>query len=188
MAEQMPPIRQLVMVQQQYIMYNKEPADRPPPPPDQHSFFPPPPPVFPLPFNQSQLCLFPAAPRSRNESPASVTILKVSYYPSPLSLMETYLFEQKTPPTPHTAHHHRPPDIHPASFPFLLLHSCLISSPQWTRLFCFCNSQFDFFSPIEVLINFSCERRLPYITGIRGFAQAPKDLTPLQNPNKESLG
>lgn len=29
MAEQMPPIRQLVMVQQQYIMYNKEPADRP---------------------------------------------------------------------------------------------------------------------------------------------------------------
>lgn len=182
MAEQMPPIRQLVMVQQQYIMYNKEPAFHPP---AQHSF-PPPAPLFPLPFNQSQLCLFPAAPRSRNESPASVTILKVSYYPSPLSLMETYLFEQKTPPPDSPP---PPPSRHPSCLlPFLLLHSCLISSPQWTRLFCFCNSQFDFFSPIEVLINFSCERRLPYITGIRGFAQAPKDLTLLQNPNKESLG
>lgn len=145
MAEQMPLIRHLVMVQQQYIMYNKAAADRSPPTPappnpDQHSFSS----HLHSSIQAVAALLSPAAPRSRNELPASVTILKVSYYPSPLLWRHTSLNKRHPPHTP------PPSSRHPSCLlPFLLLHSCLISSLQWTRLFCFCNSQFDFFRPLK---------------------------------------
>ena len=61
---------------------------------------------------------------------------------SPLLCKRTSLNKRHPPPNPSCL------------LSFLLLHSWLISSIQWTWLLCFCNSQFDF-SLIEDLINFS---------------------------------
>lgn len=81
-------------------------------------------------IQQPQPC-FSAAACSLNELSAWVTILK-SLITHHFSLVETHIFEQKALVS------------FLSPFPFLLLHSCLISSVQWNWFLCFCNSQFDF--------------------------------------------
>lgn len=93
-----------------------------------HTHFP----VFTLPFTSSLELEWIAC--HGNNSPS--LLLPISSF-----FLQMHLFEQKILQS-----------ILP--FSFLPLHSCLISSLQWTWLFCFCNSQFDF-SLIEDLINFS---------------------------------
>lgn len=98
-----------------------------------HSF-----PVFTLPFNKLSLrrCLQPEWIVCLSNNPPSLLLPIASLRRRRTSLNKS------------------PPDPSRLLFPFLLLHSCLISSLQWTRLLCFCNSQFDFYL-IEDLINFS---------------------------------
>lgn len=139
----MPLIRHLVTVQQQYIMYNKAAADRshrPPPPRPTFIFLP--------------SSLFHSSSRSSAFSRSSSElewIACLSNNPQSLLLpISSLLWRHTSLNKRHPPHTPPPSSRHPSClFPFLQLHSCLISSFQWTRLFCFCNSQFDFFHPLK---------------------------------------